>query len=152
MSAVCIGVNPSTARPDVSDRTLTSVQNIAESNGFDSFIMCNVYPKRATSIDDLSIKIDTELHSENMKAIEWALRYSGENPAVWAAWGTLIDLRDYLTDCLRDIVELGERMGVQWYTAGSRSKARAHPHHPLYLKSDTKLSPFDDIREYIDRL
>ena len=45
---ICIGINPSTAEPDCLDNTLKSVQRIAGSNGFDSFIMFNVYAQRAT--------------------------------------------------------------------------------------------------------
>ena len=45
---ICIGVNPSTAEPDHLDNTLKSVERIALGNGYDSFIMFNVYPQRAT--------------------------------------------------------------------------------------------------------
>ena len=40
---ICIGINPSTAKPDALDNTLKSVERIALGNGFDSFIMFNVY-------------------------------------------------------------------------------------------------------------
>ena len=50
---ICIGINPSTARPDALDNTLKSVERIALGNGFDSFIMFNVYAQRATSPDDM---------------------------------------------------------------------------------------------------
>ena len=46
---ICIGINPSTAEPDHLDNTLKSVSRIAAGNGFDSFIMFNVYAQRATS-------------------------------------------------------------------------------------------------------
>ena len=36
---ICIGINPSTARPDALDNTLKSVERIALGNGFDSFIL-----------------------------------------------------------------------------------------------------------------
>ena len=45
---ICIGINPSTARPGALDPTLKSVERIAANNGYDSFIMFNVYPQRAT--------------------------------------------------------------------------------------------------------
>ena len=35
---ICIGINPSTARPDALDNTLKSVERIALGNGFDSFV------------------------------------------------------------------------------------------------------------------
>ena len=50
---ICIGINPSTARPGDLDPTLKSVERVAKANGFDSFIMFNVYAQRATSPDDL---------------------------------------------------------------------------------------------------
>ena len=48
---ICIGINPSTAEPDNLDNTLKSVERIALGNGFDSFIMFNVYAQRATDPD-----------------------------------------------------------------------------------------------------
>lgn len=50
---ICVGINPSTARPGALDPTLKSVERIARNNGFDSFIMFNVYAQRATSPDDM---------------------------------------------------------------------------------------------------
>ena len=50
---ICIGINPSTAAPDDLDNTLKSVERIALNNGFDSFIMFNVYAQRATNPDDM---------------------------------------------------------------------------------------------------
>ena len=51
---ICIGINPSTAAPDALDPTLQSVERIAHSNGYDSFLMFNVYAQRATSPDDMA--------------------------------------------------------------------------------------------------
>lgn len=149
---ICVGVNPSTARPDQLDRTLQSVQRIAQANGFDSFVMVNLCAQRATSPDDLSVEPDEGLHRENLQAIGWVLEQAGKNPAVWAAWGTLVNSRGYLTGYLRDIVALGQRFGVRWHYAGSRSKVKDHPHHPLYLKKDSKLEPFTDMQKYIHNL
>ncbi|MEG1593620.1 MAG: DUF1643 domain-containing protein, partial [Oscillibacter sp.] len=38
---LCMGINPSTAAPDALDPTLQSVERIAKSNGYDSFLMFN---------------------------------------------------------------------------------------------------------------
>ena len=51
---ICVGINPSTAAPDALDPTLQSVERIARSNGYDSFLMFNVYAQRATRPDDMS--------------------------------------------------------------------------------------------------
>ncbi|MBI2419155.1 MAG: DUF1643 domain-containing protein, partial [Ignavibacteriales bacterium] len=45
---ICIGVNPSTATPDKLDPTLESVKRIAKHNGFDGWIMLNIYAQRST--------------------------------------------------------------------------------------------------------
>lgn len=149
---ICVGVNPSPPVPTGLDRTLQSVQRIAQANGFDSFVMVNLCTQRATSPEDLSAEPDEALHRENLKAIEWVLEQAGKHPAVWAAWGTPVDARGYLAGYLRDVVSLGQRFGVRWYTAGSPSKAKGHPHHPLYLGADSQLEPFADIQQYIDNL
>ena len=51
---ICIGINPSTATPDKLDNTLRSVERIALNNGYDSFMMFNVYPIRSTVFENLS--------------------------------------------------------------------------------------------------
>lgn len=141
---ICIGINPSTAEPGNLDNTLKSVARIAEGNGFDSWIMFNVYAQRATRPDDMDRCCNADLHRENMRAFEYVLSQVGEGvqPAVWAAWGAIIEKRPYLPDCVRDMVEIGVRHRARWLRAGTVSK-KGHPHHPLYLRKDEKVQPFD---------
>ena len=138
---ICIGINPSTAEPDNLDNTLKSVERIALGNGFDSFIMFNVYAQRATDPDAMEKNCNLLLHKENLEAFRYVLSIS-EEPAVWAAWGAIIEKRSYLADCVRDMVEAGQEYGANWYCAGAITK-KGHPHHPLYLRKDEKLRPFD---------
>ncbi len=140
---ICIGINPSTARPGALDNTLKSVERIALGNGFDSFIMFNVYPQRATRPKDMDLVCNKMLHRENMAAFSYILSLSEEPPVIWAAWGTIIEERDYLPGCLMDFIRLGETFHTRWVTAGQRSKKAGHPHHPLYLKKDSPLDAFD---------
>lgn len=146
---ICIGINPSTACPDALDNTLKSVQRIADGNGFDSFIMFNVYAQRATRPDDMEKSMNPELHRENMEAFRYVLSIS-ENPVVWAAWGAIIEKRGYLLDCVRDMVRIGQSYGASWQCAGAISK-KGHPHHPLYLRKDEILKPFD-VEGYLNSL
>lgn len=139
---ICVGINPSTAKPDDLDPTLKSAQRIAHANGYDSFLMFNVYAQRATRPDDMERERNDWLHGENMKAFRYLLSLSGEHPAVWAAWGSIIEKRPYLLDCVRDMLDIGRAYGAVWYHAGPLSD-KGHPHHPLYLRSDTPLVPFD---------
>ena len=146
---ICIGINPSTAKPDDLDNTLKSVERIALGNGFDSFIMFNVYAQRATNPDDMEQLCNAHLHAQNMEAFRYVLSISS-SPAVWAAWGTIVEKRDYLAQCLRDMLSIGNELGAAWYCAGAVSK-KGHPHHPLYLRKDEKIKPFD-ITAYLNAL
>lgn len=148
---ICIGINPSTAAPDDLDNTLKSVERIALHNGFDSFIMFNVYAQRATNPDDMEKNFNLHLHEENMKAFEYVLKLSENTASVWAAWGNIIEKRDYLSECVLTMAEIGKRYGASWYTAGKIS-VKGHPHHPLYLKKDTVLDAFDIDRYCTDVL
>ena len=148
---ICVGINPSTAAPDDLDNTLKSVERVAIHNGFDSFIMFNVYAQRATNPDDMEPTCNQTLHEENMRAFDYALSLDKEGaPAVWAAWGTIIEKRDYLPDCVRDMIAVGNARGARWYSAGKKSK-KGHPHHPLYLRKDSLLEEFD-VGGYLDSL
>ena len=138
---ICIGINPSTAQPGALDNTLKSVERIALANGFDSFIMFNVYAQRATRPDDMERSCNLSLHRENMEAFRYVLSIS-DKPTVWAAWGAIIEKRPYLMDCLKDMVSIGREYGASWQCAGAISK-KGHPHHPLYLRKDEKLRLFD---------
>ena len=138
---ICVGINPSTAKPDDLDNTLKSVQRIADGNGFDSFLMFNVYAQRATRPDDMERQCNLRLHEENMKAFRYLLSIA-EKPAVWAAWGAIIEKRKYLPECVADMLRISREYDAEWFCAGAISK-KGHPHHPLYLRKDEKLKPFD---------
>ena len=72
-SLICVGINPSTAAPDALDPTLQSAQRIALNNGYDSFLMFNVYAQRATRPDDMERVCNSALHEENRKAFRYLL-------------------------------------------------------------------------------
>ena len=146
---ICIGINPSTARPDALDNTLKSVERIALHNGFDSFLMFNVYAQRATDPDTMERCCNPLLHKENLKAFQYVLSIS-EKPTVWAAWGAVIEKRDYLPACLRDMLEVGRAYDASWVCAGAITK-KGHPHHPLYLRKDEQIKPFD-VENYLNTI
>ena len=70
---VCIGINPSTAQPGALDPTLKSVERLAAANGFDSWIMFNVYPQRATDPNDMDKVPDRALCDENLRWLQAVL-------------------------------------------------------------------------------
>lgn len=145
---VCFGINPSTAEPNSLDPTLKRVSKYAIKNGFDSWIMLNIYPQRATSPNNLHLEADESLHQKNIEYITSILEK--RHLLLWAAWGESITTRSYLMGCLRSINEIATRCGCQWVSLGN--SASMHPHHPLYRGKGFRLysSPLTafDIREY----
>jgi hypothetical protein len=146
---ICIGVNPSTAEPDNLDRTLESVQRISIKNGYDSWVMLNIYPQRSTDPNKMHATFDVNIHNENISCIKDLFR-KYPDVDIWAAWGTLIEKREYLQFCLQNIFDVSQKYNCKWITFGKRSK-KGHPHHPLYLKQDSEKQTFD-IKAYIDEL
>ena len=146
----CFGINPSTAKPNKLDNTLKSVVRIAERHDYDGWLMLNVYPQRATNPKDLHMQMNVKLHEANLKHIERALQTYRGHIQILAAWGTLINKRKYLKDCLKDIYYLFEKYDCEWVCVGQPSKA-GHPHHPLYISNSERLKPFL-IKQYIQTL
>ena len=138
---IVIGVNPSTAEPNNLDPTLKSVERIARSNGFDSFIMFNLYPQRATKPDNMDLVLNTKYHKKNLQEFENILSKIN-NPSIWIAWGDLINKRKYLKKCRDDLINIAINYGSKFYMAGILTKNK-NPRHPLYLKRDIKLQEFN---------
>jgi len=146
---VCVGINPSTAEPNNLDRTLTNVKRFSELNGYDGWLMLNVYPQRSTNPNGLHMELNEKLHLLNVKHIvDYLSNYKKVD--IWAAWGTLIGKRKYLGMALKDIVEGLKGTRVRWVTIGQVSK-HGHPHHPLYLSHRLRVEPFD-IKGYLKGL
>lgn len=143
---ICIGLNPSSAEPGDLDPTLRQVKSRAISLGYDSWIMINLYPQRATDPDDMHKRLNKKIHLKNLEEVK---QYLPSNYDIWAAWGTLIEKRPYLSKCLKDLYKVLGQEG-RWFTIGKKSKT-GHPHHPLYLKKNLPLDDFD-IENYIDSL
>ena len=133
---LCFGINPSTACPECIDNTIKKVINISRHNGYENWIMLNVYPQRATDPNDIHIECDEFLVQTNLLHIrEISQKYP--NCDVLLAFGNLITKRKYLKICLNEIlallnVEHGRSIKViKLTTVGN-------PVHPLY-QSNTSI-------------
>lgn len=145
---VCFGVNPSTAKPGDLDPTVASVARFAIENGYDGWLMFNLYPQRATNPDKMHKHFQKKIHDKNVEVItELTNNLSGD---IWCAWGTLIEKRSYLSRCLEDIYEVLSQNGNTFFSRGRISKA-GHPHHPLYLKKTASPDAFD-IEYYLQEV
>lgn len=125
---VVIGVNPSKATENISDPTMTKIIGFAKYNGFDGFIMLNLYPQRCTNPNGLDKEINTEMHNENLKYIASEIS-NIESPHVLLAFGNAIETRQYLKKCLSEIISLFTLKNPQWLQIGTLTK-RGNPRHP----------------------
>ena len=139
---ICFGINPSTAVPGNLDPTVASVARFAAEQGYDGWLMFNLYPQRATNPDNMHKHFQKKIHDKNVGAISSIVRGLPSGADIWCAWGTLIEKRPYLYRCLKDISTILEESDCQYFTRGNISKA-GHPHHPLYLRKDSKMDAFD---------
>lgn len=137
---VVIGINPSTANETKPDHTMSRVMGFAEGNGFDSFIMLNLYPQRTPRPSGLHMTRDEALHHRNLNEIRAALN-DFNAPPILLAFGDNISCRNYLHDCLKDIIDVLSPLNPHWLHAGSITK-RGNPRHLLYVPYCT-LSTFD---------
>ncbi len=145
---ICFGINPSTATPQALDNTIKSVERLTTANGFNGWIMLNIYPQRSTDPKGIHKVLDENAHLANLEKIEKI--FMDHKPVIWAAWGTSIERRKYLKNCLQDIIKLSKKYDCEWISLGRISNA-GHPHHPLYLSKDTKYDSFD-IDNYMENL
>ncbi|TAI49154.1 DUF1643 domain-containing protein [Flagellimonas allohymeniacidonis] len=137
----CIGLNPSTAQPELLDNTLKSVKRIAFSNGFDGWLMFNLYPQRATNPNKLTKVAKRTLISKNCEIFRLTI-HQFEIKTLWLAFGNLVESRTYLPKCLIEMYAAVHTSGLQWKKAQSLTH-KGHPRHPLYIPSSSILTDFD---------
>jgi hypothetical protein len=146
---IVIGINPSTADDRTPDQTIKKVIGFVERNGFDSFIMLNIYPQRTPYPDDLHKNMDLDIHNRNLKCISGVLDIH-KNATILAAWSGSILVRNYLKECLMGIFESTKKFDVKWRKLGEYTKS-GHPRHPLYAPYSLTLTDFE-IDNYIEKL
>lgn len=144
---VCFGVNPSTAEPQRLDQTLRRVQGYAARNGFDSWLMFNLYPQRSTLPEGMHLTPSAGLRTENEQCVAEILH--GRKVPVLAAWGGPITLRKYLADMLEGMVRITEMSSCTWLSIGALTKS-GHPRHPSRGPYQA-LQPFD-VHAYLQGL
>jgi len=144
---ICFGVNPSTAVPGNLDPTVASVARFAQEQGYDGWLMFNLYPQRATNPDKMHKHFQKSIHKKNIEAIARLLENLPDGLDVWCAWGTLIEKRPYLSRCMKNIAEVLDENKSRCFTRGNISKA-GHPHHPLYLRKESPMDEFD-LKGYV---
>lgn len=142
----CIGINPSTAKPNELDNTLKSVKRISAFNGFDGWIMYNVYPQRATNPNYIDNEIDHDLRLTNIGVLMKSIKHLGIN-TIWIAYGDLIESREYLPFCMLSLYTSLSHLNLNWKIIGEPTK-KGHPRHPLYKSTESKFIDFE-MEKYV---
>lgn len=98
------GINPSTASVNENnlDQMTRKVKKIAKAEGYDGWLIVNIYPLRETDPFKLPRKPDKDLVENNLKVLE-AVEKNYTIGKIWAVWGDSIDTQFYLGDGLYDI-------------------------------------------------
>ncbi len=136
-----VGLNPSTANRERGDTTVTKTQRIARAQGYDGFVMTNLYPMRSTDPKGLHKRVNNRLLEDNLEHIAASIA-SVPKPVFWAAWGGDIGSRPYLARSLAAIIDLVADAGGDWVHYGSLRKD-GHPRHPSRAAYTLKFSRFD---------
>jgi hypothetical protein len=128
-----IGMNPSTARHDVNDPTVTREVNFAKSWGFGAYYKGNVGSYRSTDPDGLR-RAAVPSHPHNLETI---LVLARDAAKIVVCYGVMP----------KNVQHLAEEMLAALIAEGHElwcfgTTLRGHPRHPLYLAADTQLVRF----------
>lgn len=130
-----IGMNPSTADASVNDPTCAREWTFSQREGFDAMVKANVGDYRATH-PKMLLEPGVEASSpDNLPAIRKAAAGAG---LVVLCHGKL---NKALAPAGKALIEALRRDGVPLWCFGTN--ADGSPKHPLYLRGDTPLRPFD---------
>ena len=130
-----IGMNPSTADATVDDPTCAREWNFARREGFAGMVKCNVGDYRATDPRMLLQPGVEAVSPANIPAIRAAAQ---DAACVVLCHGKL---NRALAPAGRDIVAALRRDGIALWCFGTNGDGS--PKHPLYLRADTPLVPFE---------
>lgn len=135
-----VGLNPSTATREKADTTVAKVGKVAEREGFDGFVMLNLYPVRATDYRELPRTPDKVAFETNLQKIE-ALVGATEEPTIWAAWGGCVSYHSYFEAARDELWRRLARLRPSWVCYGAPT-AGGHPRHPSRLQYSWKFEPY----------
>lgn len=153
---LCIGINPNTADEKNLDPTSGNIKRITSENGYDGWVLANLYPKRKSKAIDLEQEPDADLIAENAKIIESFILENNIND-VWIAWGNDIQKRKYFKESVITLLKIFMNQKMNVYAI--RMNDSGEPTHPVtrninrFFKgvSPIKLMDFDTV-SYLEKL
>lgn len=131
--ACWIMLNPSTATATTDDPTIRRCMGFARAWGYGGIEVVNLFAWRATDPAELLTQTSEKVGPDNDQHILESSARCGVRIAAWGVHGKLGDRGRHvlamLTHPLREVYHLGLTKD-------------GYPRHPLYVKGDTKLTPF----------
>lgn len=124
-----LGLNPSTATDNKPDPTLRKIMGYAERNGFDGFVILNLYPERATQPNTLPSHPNKKYYDENLRIINELLSNGSQSPKILACFGDFVQQRSYLIQSWKDIVSIAAKHNAEWFCIGTNKSGM--PKHPV---------------------
>lgn len=134
-----IGVNPSKATDLFLDPTVKNVESFAQLLKFNSFLMLNLYPQRSTDPKGLHKRVQADHFKKNLDVIKKSIPASA---TIWAAWGDLIETREYLLQTLLEIENISQTKKWNWICYDIPTK-KGHPRHPARKKHEDRFRKFN---------
>lgn len=126
-----VGLNPSTANENKLDPTSRNIEKIASNNGYDGWILVNLYPARCSHPNDLPLQMDEALFWKNISTIVQVLSADQlKVNDVLLAWGNNIDKidRTYIKKAAYYLHQRLEPYAPEYFCIAT-TKA-GHPMHP----------------------
>jgi len=138
-------LNPSTADEKKNDPTISRVCRLAENEGYGRLLVLNLLAVRATNPSDIWVHEDP-LGVDNYRTWDKVLKEEliPERDSICVAWGRTPKDRRHLLHFLPALVEASCRLKL--WTEPLMTWVRnidGSPRHPLYIRTQTKLQPYD---------
>ena len=127
--AMYIGLNPSTAREDKNDNTISKLVKVSKNNGFGGFYMMNLFA--IVSKDPSVLKTDINPLGDNDG---WLEKLAPKCDKIVFAWGNFEEAKERSIDVIR--------MFDESYCLFKNKNGS--PKHPLYCPDDTILIKFKE--------
>lgn len=134
-----IGLNPSTADEKTNDPTIRRCMRYAYDWGGGGILMMNLFAFRATkpaemkrAVDPIGFPANNEFLLSYAQATE---TQGGTVVAAWGAQGAYMGRGYHVQKMLKEVVDL----------RCLKILAGGEPGHPLYLKSDLRLIPYNQV-------
>ncbi len=139
-AAVTLGVimiNPSTADAELDDPTIRRLKSFASNYGCYQLWVGNLFALRSPDVSELG-KADDPVGPLNAQYLRQLFQECGR---VVVGWGSNSKIPKNHSSVIADLVAMAESAGVTLWCWGTN--ADGSPKHPLYLRSNTGLVPWD---------